>query len=51
MVGNFMRVFDVPLKEHYWSQKWCVGVNNISSSKNINGRCPLKISKGHTQDI
>ena len=46
-----MREFDVPLKEHDWAQKCCVDVKNIDSSKNLNGRCPLEISEGHTQDI
>ena len=51
MVRNVMRKFDVPLKEHDWEKKLCVGVNNIASSKKFNGRLPLEISKEHTQDI
>ena len=46
-----MRAFDVPLKEQNWAQKWCVDVHNISSSKKLNGRGPLEIIEGHTQDI
>ena len=46
-----MKEFDVPLKKYYWTQKWCVDVKNIDSYKNINGRCTLQISEGHTQDI
>ena len=51
MVINLMREFEVSLKEHYWSQKCCVDVHNISSSKNINRRFPLEINEEHTQDI
>ena len=51
MVKSFMRAFDVPLKEHDWSQKWCVDVKNIASYKNLNGKCPLEISEGHIQVI
>ena len=40
-----MRDFEVPLKEHYWSQKYCVDVHNIASSKNSNGGFPLKLVK------
>ena len=32
-------------------RKWCVDVNNIHYSKNINGTFPLEIIEGHTQDI
>ena len=51
MVINIMREFDIPLKERDWSQKWCVDVQNIASFKKLNGRFPLEISEGHTQDI
>ena len=51
MVRNVITEFDVPLKEHDWGQKWCVDVQNIAYSKNLNGRCLLEISEGHTQDI
>ena len=51
MVRNVMRLFDVPLEDHDWVEKWCVDMHNIASSKNLSGRCPLEISKGHTQDI
>ena len=46
-----MREFTVPLKEHNWSQKWCVDVHNIASPKKLNGMCPLEISEVHTQEI
>ena len=51
MVRNVIMEFDVPLKEHDCSQKLCVDVHNIDSSKNIDVRFPLEISEGHTQEI
>ena len=51
MVRNVTRAFDVPLKEHDLTHKWCVDVYNIASDKHCNGRCPLEISEGHTQDM
>ena len=47
---NVMREFDVSLKDKYWEQKYCVDVNNIAYSKNLNERCPLEINEGHTYE-
>ena len=49
MVRNVMSAFDVPPKEHYWAHTCCVDVQNIASSKNINGRYPLEMSEGNTR--
>ena len=51
MVRNFITAFDVPLVKYHWAHNWFVDVKNIASSNNINGRCLLEVSEGHTQDI
>ena len=46
-----MMDFYIPLKEHDWAHKWFLDVYYIASYKNLNVRCPLDISEGHTQGI
>ena len=51
MVNNIMTAFDVPFKEQYGAQIWCVDVKNMDSSKKLNWRCLIENREGNTQDI
>ena len=51
MFINIMREIYVPFTDNDWVQECCVGVHNVASSKNLIGRCPIKIYEGHTKDI